>query len=124
MRCDMKIEKATAGSGTTEAKRNIVASIEFAVRASLHEEYVDADFVHSILGKISAKSEDRGNEEDVGYIKASLVQFGEAMDHGISTERMASTGILPNTGNSCSTWKPVTGEKKYKMNTRLPHVTC
>ena len=29
----MKIEKATAGSGTTnEAKRNIVASIEFAVQ--------------------------------------------------------------------------------------------
>jgi hypothetical protein len=57
----MKIEKATAGSGTTnEAKRNIVASIEFAVRASLHEEYVDADFVHSILGKISAKSEGSG----------------------------------------------------------------
>ena len=35
----MKIEKATAGSGTKmEAKRNIVASIEFAVRASLTEE--------------------------------------------------------------------------------------
>ena len=84
----MKIEKATAGSETI-AKRNILASIEFAVRASLHEEYVDADFVHSILGKISAKSEDRGDEEDAGYIKASLVQFGEAMDHGISTERLA-----------------------------------
>ena len=85
----MKIEKATAGSGTTnEAKRKIVASIEFAVQASLHEDYVDTDFVHSILGKISAMSEDRGDKEDVGYIKASLVQFGEAMDHGISTERL------------------------------------
>ncbi len=85
----MKIEKATAGLGATnEAKRNILASIEFAVRASLREEYVDADFVHSILGKISAKSEDQGDEEDVGYIKASLVKFGEAMDHGISTERL------------------------------------
>ena len=98
----MKIEKATAGSGTTnEAKRNIVASIEFAVRASLHEEYVDADFVHSILGKISAKSEDRGDEEDVGYIKASLVQFGEAMDHGISTERLGD-GI---DGNIAEYWE-------------------
>jgi hypothetical protein len=87
----MKIEKATAGSETTEAKRNIVASIEFAVRASLHEEYVDADFVHSILGKITAKSEDRGDEEDAGYVKASLVQFGEAMDHGISTERLGDS---------------------------------
>ena len=54
----------------------------------MHEEYVDADFVHSILGRILAKSEHRGDEEDAGYIKASLVQFGEAMDHGIRTERL------------------------------------
>jgi hypothetical protein len=101
MRCDMKIEKATGRSGTNEAKRNIVASIEFAVRASLHEEYVDADFVHSILGKISAKSEERGNEEDVGYIRASLVQFGEAMDHGFSTERLGD-GI---DGNIAEYWE-------------------
>src|SRR5580704_9928042 len=87
MRCEMKKVDEVAGM-TDEAKTNIVASIEFAVRASLHEEYVDADFVHSILGKISAKSEDRGDEEDAGYIKASLVQFGEAMDHGISSERL------------------------------------
>ena len=85
----MKIEKATAALGrTNEAKRNIPASIEFAVRASLREEYGDADFVHAVHGKISAKCEDRGDEEDVGYIKASLVQFGEAMDHGISTDRL------------------------------------
>jgi len=102
MRCDMRIEKATASLGATnEAKRNILASIEFAVRASLREEYLDADFVHSILGKISAKSEDRGGEEDVGYIKASLVQFGEAMDHGISTDRLGD-GI---DGNIAEYWE-------------------
>jgi hypothetical protein len=102
MRCDMKIQKATGSSGTTnEARRNIVGRIEFAVRASLREEYVDSDFVHSILGRISAKSEDRGNEEDVGYIKASLVQFGDAMDHGISTERLGD-GI---DGNIAEYWE-------------------
>jgi hypothetical protein len=86
---DMKTEKGTSVSRTTdEAKTNIVASIEFAVRASLHEEYVESDFVHSILGKIFAKSEDSADEEDAGCIKASLVQFGEAMDHGTSTERL------------------------------------
>jgi hypothetical protein len=98
----MKIEKATAGLGATnEAKRNVLASIEFAIRASLHEEYVEADFVHSILGKISAKSEDRGDEEDGGYITASLVQFGEAIDHGISTERLGD-GI---DGNIAEYWE-------------------
>ena len=85
----MKSEKETAVSRKThEAKTNIVASVEFAVRASLREEYVDADFVHSILGRVFVKSEDLRDEEDAGYIKASLVQFGEAMDHGISTERL------------------------------------
>jgi hypothetical protein len=98
----MKREKeATVSRKTDETKTNVAASIEFAVRASLHEQYVDADFVHSILGKISAKSEDRGNEEDVGYIKASLVQFGEAMDHGISTERLGD-GI---DGNIAEYWE-------------------
>ena len=98
----MKIERGTAGSGTKmEAKKNIVASIEFAVRASLHQQYVDADFVHSILGKISAKSEDQGNEEEVGSVKASLVQFGEAMDRGISTDRLGD-GI---DGNIAEYWE-------------------
>jgi hypothetical protein len=55
----MKIERANTLSGTTnEAKRNTVASIEFAVRASLHKEYADADFVHSILGKIPYRPEE------------------------------------------------------------------
>jgi len=90
MRCDMKIEKEAAVSRKTdETKTNMVASIEFAVRASLREEYVDADFVHPILGRVFAKSEDLGDEEeDAGYIKASLVQFGEGMDHVISTDRL------------------------------------
>ncbi len=98
----MKIGKATAGSGTmNEAKKKVVANIEFAVRASLHEEYVDADFVHSILGKISAESVHRAKEEEVGYIRASLVQFGEAMNHGISTERLGD-GI---DGNIAEYWE-------------------
>ncbi len=86
----MKIEKEAAVSRKTdETKTNMVASIEFAVRASLREEYVDADFVHPILGRVFAKSEDLGDEEeDAGYIKASLVQFGEGMDHLISTDRL------------------------------------
>jgi GNAT superfamily N-acetyltransferase len=89
MRCEMKTEKEAAFSRKTdEAKTNVVASVEFAVRASLRGEYVDADFVHCILGRVFAKSEDLRDEEEAGYIRASLVQFGEAMDHGISTERL------------------------------------
>lgn len=85
----MKTDKEAAVSQKTEeTKTNIVASVEFTVRASLREEYVGADFVHSIVGRVFVKSEDLRDEEDAGYIRASLVQFGEAMDHGISTERL------------------------------------
>ena len=80
--------EAAVSRKTDEAKTNIFASVEFTVRASLRGEYVEADFVHSILGRVFAKSEDLRDEEDAGYIRASLVQFGEAIDHGISTERL------------------------------------
>jgi hypothetical protein len=60
----MKTEKEAAVSRKTdEAKTNIVASVEFAVRASLREEYVDADFVHSILGRVFVIQRRSGNSE-------------------------------------------------------------
>ena len=70
-------------SGSNE---NVVASVEFAVRTELHDA-IETDFVHSIVGRIIAEPESRGNEE-AGHIGASLVQFGEALDHGISAERL------------------------------------
>lgn len=69
-----------------ESNANVVASVEFVVRAALHDS-VEDDFVHSIAGRIIAETENR-REEDAGQISASLVQFGEALDHGISAERL------------------------------------
>ena len=48
----------------------------------MHEDYVDKDFVHSILGRIFARIEDDGDEKEAGYIRASLVQFGESVWRG------------------------------------------
>jgi GNAT superfamily N-acetyltransferase len=56
------------------------------IRADLHNS-VETDFVHSILGRITAEPES-GRRQDAGHIGASLVQFGEALDHGISAERL------------------------------------
>lgn len=69
-----------------QSKTNFVASVEFVVRAALHDS-VEDDFVHTIAGRILAETENRG-EEDAGQISASLIQFGEASDHGISAERL------------------------------------
>src|SRR5208337_1064530 len=70
----------------TDSDENVVASVEFVLRAELHES-VETDFVHSIAGRIIAEPESLGRE-DAGRIEASLVQFGEALDHGISAERL------------------------------------
>jgi len=83
----MQTEKrAIVRTKQIELKTNVVASVEFVVRAALHDS-VEDDFVHSIAGRIIAEAESRG-EEDAGQISASLVQFGEALDRGISAERL------------------------------------
>jgi len=83
----MRLSKGVAdGRQETESNENVVASIEFVIRAELHDS-VEADFVHSIAGRIVAEPRS-GKEEAAGRIGASLVQFGRALDHGISTERV------------------------------------
>jgi hypothetical protein len=94
----MKPTKALADrrneSGSNE---NVVASVEFVIRTELHDS-VETDFVHSILGRITAESESRG-KEDAGHIGASLVQFSGALDHGISAAFLAEH-ILSKPGSS------------------------
>ena len=83
----MKSAKALTGRHEKNgSNRNVVTSVEFVVRAELHEP-TETDFVHSIAGRIIAESETRG-EEDAGNIRASLIQFSEALDHGMSAERL------------------------------------
>ncbi|SRR6266498_546886 len=92
----MQTEKGAAvESRKAESKANVAARVKFVVCASLREEYVDADFVHSIFGRIFTRPDDDGDEEDSGCIRASLVQFGEALDRGISTARLGD-GIEGN----------------------------
>ena len=81
----MQTEKrAAVRTKEIESKTNVVASVEFVVRAALHDS-VEDDFVHSIAEGLLPSGISRG-EEDAGKISASLVQFGEALDHRISAE--------------------------------------
>jgi hypothetical protein len=83
----MQTEKrAAVRTKEIESKTDVVASVEFVVRTALHDP-VEDDFVRSIAGRIIAERENLG-EEDAGTIGASLVQFSEALDHGISAERL------------------------------------
>jgi len=98
----MQTKKTVAvDSRVSESSTGLDPRVEFVVGASLRQDYVDTDFVHSILGRIFAKIEDGAEEKETGYIRASLVQFGEAMDHGITTERLGD-GI---DGNIAEYWE-------------------
>lgn len=93
----------------TDSNENLVASVEFVIRAELNDS-VETDFVHSILGRITAEPES-GGKEDAGHIGASLVQFGEALDHGVSAERIGD-GI---SGDISEYW-----EHLFDMETGYP----
>ncbi|MGC1649828.1 MAG: hypothetical protein WA741_28720 [Candidatus Sulfotelmatobacter sp.] len=102
----------------TNSDQNVVASVEFVIRTELHDS-VETDFVHSILGRITTEPENRG-KRDAGHIGASLVQFGEALDHGISAERLGDgiSGDISEYWEHLSTWKLAIREKKYRMSSK------
>jgi predicted GNAT family acetyltransferase len=125
MRCPMQTAKTVAvDSKRSESSAGLDPRVEFVVCASLHEDYVDADFVRSIMGRIFAKIEDDGEEKETGYIRASLVQFGEATDHGISTERLGD-GI---DGNIAEYWEHLfdldTGYWKEEIHGEFEALEC
>ena len=98
----MQKEKTVAvDSKSSESCTGLDPRVEFMIDASLCEDYAETDFVHSIVGKIFAKAEVDAEEEEAGCVKASLVQFGEAMDHGITTERLGD-GV---NGNIAEYWE-------------------
>lgn len=110
----MKSAKGLTGMREkNSSNRNVVTSVEFVLRAELHEP-TETDFVHSITGRIVAESEARG-EEEAGNIRASLIQFSEALDHGISAERLGD-GI---SGDIAEYWEhlfdPETGHPKEEI---------
>ena len=110
----MKSAKALTGRREkNDSNSNVVTSVEFVLRAELHEP-TETDFVHSISGRIIAESEAR-REEDAGNIRASLIQFSEALDHGISAERLGD-GI---SGDIAEYWEhlfdPETGHPKEEI---------
>ncbi len=64
----------------------VMARIEFVLRAALRDP-VDEDFVHSIAGRIIAETQEIA-EQEAGHLEAMLVQFDDALDHGIDTFRL------------------------------------
>jgi GNAT superfamily N-acetyltransferase len=99
-------------------------TVEFKVSASLREEPADGDFVHEISGRILASYEDDENWEEAGALHASLVQFNEALKHGIDTDRIGD-GI---SGEVAEYWECLfdvnTGDLKPEIRVEYETVGC
>ena len=115
----MKLTKTLAERPRkNDSDENVVASVEFVIRAGLHDS-VETDFVHSILGRIIAEPENRGKRTP-GTLE--LPSFSSARHSTTaSVRRDSEMAFLPtsqNTGSTFSTWKLAIRKKKYKMSSK------
>jgi GNAT superfamily N-acetyltransferase len=71
-----------------EPKESKVVTINFNLKMRLTEDYQPSDFLQSIVGQLSVQSVQDEHPEKAGCITASLLQFGDAMDHGITADQL------------------------------------
>lgn len=107
-----------------EFRNHYHIQVEFQLRASVREELAEEDFLHEIYGRIVASQDDDTNVEEAGALYASLVQFNEAIDHGIDTARMGD-GI---SGELAEYWEQLfdvnTGDLKPELRVEYETVGC
>jgi hypothetical protein len=62
--------------------------MEFSLRARVRDEPAEEDFIQSIRGRILVGPDTDQCTTGAGQVTATLVQFGEALNYGISAERL------------------------------------
>jgi GNAT superfamily N-acetyltransferase len=62
--------------------------LELNLSMALRETLEATDFVHSIHGRIFVHYEQDESEQVAGYDRASLLQFGDALEHGVSGDQL------------------------------------
>jgi hypothetical protein len=73
---------------SSTVKEPFSARVQFTLSVAIQESYGAKDFLQSISGKILARHDNDERESGAGYITATLVQFGDALDHGITPDRL------------------------------------
>jgi len=67
---------------------NYHVGIVFTLSTRLQKDCQASDFIQSISGRVFASQEADKRERQFGYLNASLVQFGSALDHGITADQL------------------------------------
>jgi GNAT superfamily N-acetyltransferase len=73
---------------SSEHRASQVLTLDFALGVRLVNDYQPSDFVQSIVGHISAQSGQDERKQKAGYVGASLLQFADALDHGITADQL------------------------------------
>jgi hypothetical protein len=68
--------------------RGINPRLVLTLNAGLRETLEPDDLVQSIHGRILVQEDQDESEQMVGYVSASLLQFGNALEHGVSADRI------------------------------------
>jgi hypothetical protein len=68
------------------SEKEINSRLEVTLNTTLRETLEADDFVQSIHGRILVQQDD--SEQMAGYVSASLLQFGNALEHGVSADQI------------------------------------
>lgn len=81
--------------------KRIDPRLELTLSMALRETLEAADFVQLIHGQIFVHYDQDESEQIAGYIRASLLQFGDALEHSVSADQLGD-GI---SGESAEYWE-------------------
>ncbi len=74
-------------SNLLEAEKRIDPRLELTLNMALRESLAAGDFIQSIHGRIFVQDDQDESEQPAGYVNASLLQFGDALEHGVSADQ-------------------------------------
>jgi hypothetical protein len=69
-------------------EEGIYPRLELNLSMALRETFEADDFVQSIQGRILLHNDQDEGEHMAGYVSASLLQFGNALEHGVSADQI------------------------------------
>ena len=73
--------------------KRIDPRLELNLSTALRETLAAADFVHSIHGQIFVHHDQDESEQIAGYIRASLLRFGDALEHSVSADQLSKDAL-------------------------------
>jgi hypothetical protein len=102
-----------------EPEKQINLRLEITLNMVLRESLAAGDFIQSIHGRILVQYDQDESEQTAGYVNASLLQFGDALEHGVSPDQLGD-GI---SGDFAEYWEmlfdPDTGRWKDELQTEF-----